>query len=157
MFIFTAKFDKKKAVAIVLAIAVIVVAIVLLAGHRDRSTDGDGDRIAATPITVKSESDIADYLRSLGWDVSAAPIEVQQVVIPREFTEVYEEYNELQKAQGYDLSDYQGHEATRYTYEVLNYPGEEGRVVADIIVADEEIIAGDIQSVELGGFMIALH
>lgn len=153
MFIFTAKFDKKKAVAIVLAIAVIVCAIVLFAGHRDRSTDGD----AAAPITVKSESDIADYLKSLGWDISAEPIEIQQIVIPRAFTEVYEEYNELQKTQGYDLSNYQGLEATRYTYEVLNYPGEEGRVVADIIVADEEIIAGDIQSVELGGFMVALH
>lgn len=153
MFIFSFKFDKKKAITIVLAVAVIVCAIILFAGHRDSSAGGT----SAAPVRIQSEADIVNYLESLGWEVSAEPIEVQQIVIPREFTDVYENYNALQKTQGYDLSNYRGLEAVRYTYEVLNYPGEEGKVVADIIVANEEIIAGDIQSVELGGFMVTLR
>ena len=37
------------------------------------------------------------------------------------FTGVYEEYKALQKNQGFDLTEYTGMEAIRYTYRVLNY------------------------------------
>ena len=43
----------------------------------------------------------------------------------------------------------------RYTYKILNYPGE-ADVVADIIVFRNQVIAGDVQSVALYGFMHGL-
>jgi len=46
-------------------------------------------------------------------------------------------------------------EAVRYTYKVLNYPNAEN-VVADIIVFRNEVIAADVQSTSLDGFMHGL-
>jgi hypothetical protein len=153
MFIFTAKFNKKKAVAAVLALAVILVAIILIAGSLGK--DNAKETASLTAVVKNNEQRVA-YLNSLGWEVEPEPIEEQAVVIPREFTSVYKDYNELQMSQGFDLSKYGGIEATRYTYKVLNYPNATGNVVADIIVYRSEVIAGDVQSNTLDGFMAGL-
>jgi hypothetical protein len=153
MFIFTAKFNKKKAVAAVLILAVILIAIILIAGTLGKDNSKE---TAALSAVVKNNEQRVAYLNSLGWEVEAEPIEEQAVVIPREFTTVYKDYNELQIAQGFDLTKYGGIEATRYTYKVLNYPNVSGNVVADIIVYRSEVIAGDVQSNSLDGFMVGL-
>ncbi len=52
----------------------------------------------------------------------------------------------MQLAQGFDLSDYGGIEATLLSYEITNYPNETDIVVADLIIYRNEVIAGDVQS-----------
>jgi len=151
VFIFSMKFDKKKAIAIILGIAVILCAIILLGGRRDTQ------ETSATTQRVNSHEDIEAYLESLGWKISDKPVDVQDILIPKEFSETYEEYNKLQKSQGFDLTEYCGIDAVRYTYEILNYPEGNGTIVADIIVAKDTIIAADIQSVKLDGFMHELR
>ncbi len=47
----------------------------------------------------------------------------------------------------------QGKTAKRWTYRVLNYPDAEGEVVANLLLCGNRIIACDISSTELGGFM----
>lgn len=154
MFIFTAKFNKKKALLAVLVLAAILIAVILIAGSADRSA---AKETAALSAVVKNNDQRVKYLNSLGWEVDKAPVEEQKVVIPREFPEVYKKYNELQLSQGFDLSKYGGIEATRYTYKVLNYPKATGNVVADIIIYRDEVIAGDVQSNALDGFMAGLE
>lgn len=154
MFIFTAKFDKKKAVIAVILLAVILIAIILVAAKRDNSPSSNA---AALSAIVKNNEQRIEYLNSLGWDVSEEPIEEETIVIPREFNDVYKEYNNLQISQGFDLSDFGGIEATRYTYKVFNYPDMEDNVVVDIIVYRNEIIAGDVQSIVINGFMQGLE
>lgn len=149
MFIFTAKFDKNKIIVAFLVLAVVIAAIVIL-------SSGSKDEVITTSVTVKSNDERIDFLESFGWKVSADPIEEQSVIIPKTFSEVYNDYNELQTSQGFDLTEFAGLEATRYTYEVLNYPGADSKVVADIIVYRNKVIAGDIQSVSLSGFMSGL-
>lgn len=70
-----------------------------------------------------------------------------------EFDETFESYNELQKLQGMDLSRYKGQRAKRYTYTVLNYPGQEEGVQANVLVLNDTIIGGDVSSVAIDGFM----
>ena len=95
MFIFTAKFSRARAVITVLLLAVVVCCVILLAGARhDARTAGQFDAV------VKNNAQRVEYLQSLGWDVGAEPLEEQSVIIPREFSQVYEDYNSLQKAQG---------------------------------------------------------
>jgi len=156
MFIFTAKFNKRKAVLAVLLLAAVLIAIVLIAGSISRSKSLKAKEASALSAVVKTNEQRVKYLNSLGWDVDVNPIEEQKVVIPRKFTDVYERYNEIQKAQGFDLSKFGGVEARRYTYKVLNYPDYKGNVVADIIVYRNEIIAGDVQSNAFDGFMVGL-
>lgn len=148
MFIFTAKLNKKRAIIGILLFAVLICAIILVAGIRS-AVSTEADSLSAI---VKTNEQRVQYLNALGWEVEATPLEEQDILIPREFSGVYETYNDLQKQQGFDLSDYCGMEATRYTYKVTNYGGEE-MVVADLIVCQDVVIAGDIQSTGLDGFM----
>ncbi len=154
MFIFTTKFDRKKAVAIVIALAAILIGIILIAGaiHRSNAQTVDGISV----VNIKTNEDRIAYLNALGWEVSSEPIEEQDIVIPKEFDGVYADYIKLQNEQGFTIADYCGMEAKRYTYQVLNYPDKPDGIVADIIVYRSTVIAGDIQSVALDGFMEAL-
>lgn len=156
MFIFTTKFNKKKAVIAVLVLAVILIAIILIAARAD-SANSDSKETAALSAVVKNNNQRVNYLSSLGWEVDKSVLEEQKVVIPRDFSDVYKKYNEIQIAQGFDLQKFGGIEATRYTYKVLNYPDCDTNVVADIIVYRNEVIAGDVQSNALDGFMVGLR
>ena len=153
MFIITAKFSKKKALLIVLAIAVALTTIILLAGRRDQHNLENPD---AQNREVHTEQDIIAYLEHLGWQAAPQPLEVQEIIIPREFDHVFEAYNQMQISTGFDLSDYKGMPALRYTYEILNHPDQPQGVVADILIVNNRIIGGDIQSIHLDGFIHGL-
>ncbi len=151
MFIFTTKVNRKKLLTgTVFILAVIIIAVIITAAAKGQRQE------ASLTSVVKTNEERAEYLRSLGWEVSGEPIEEQVITIPSEFDDVYKEYNDLQLSQGFDLTKYAGLEAKRYTYEVTNYPGTADRVVADIIVYRNRIIAGDVQSAALDGFMTGL-
>lgn len=150
MFVFTAKLNRRRAVIALAALAAVLCAVILLAGKRGEARAGSLSSPAGT-----NEQRVA-LLTELGWQVSPEPVEEQTVVIPREFSPIYEEYNALQQAQGFDLKKYAGLEATRYTYEVRNYPDCEDRVYADMVVYRGKLIAGDVQSSALDGFMRGL-
>ena len=152
MFIFTTKFNKKKAVIALLVLAAVLVAIILIAGHGGKKNKESGSFSAV----VNSADERVRYLASLGWEVLAEPIDTQPVVIPKEFSDTYAAYSKLQEEQGFDLTKYSGLEVTRYTYQVLNYPNCTDSVVADILVYRDKIIGGDIQSTALDGFMSTL-
>jgi len=147
MFIVTAKLNKKKALLIVLAISLVLGAIILIAGRRDQEN---------VQLKVESEIDILAHLEALGWDVVPEALEIQAVLIPREFSEIFEAYNKMQQEAGFDLRDYKGREAVRYTYRVLNHPEQAEGVILDVLVSDGRIIGGDVQSIHHNGFLHGL-
>jgi hypothetical protein len=153
MIVFSAKFNKKRAVVAVLVLAAVLLAVILTAARANRVVS---EAAPQTSSVVKDNAARVKYLNAQGWEVESEPLEEQTVVIPREFSSVYEEYNKIQLAQGFDLKKYGGIEAVRYTYRVTNYPDAGASAVADIIVFRDEVIAGDVQSNALDGFMIGL-
>jgi hypothetical protein len=152
LFIYTAKFSKKRAVIAVLILGIVLTSVILLVGSRH----GDSVETSALSAVVRTNEDRVAYLEGFGWKVNAEPIETQNVIIPKTFDGVYETYNALQIQQGFDLSAYGGMEATRYTYQITNYPNSSDQVVADIVVYRNRVIAGDVQSTALDGFMDGL-
>ena len=96
-----------------------------------------------------------DFLISRGWSVSEHAPEVSELTVPETFNEVYNAYNELQKAQGYDLTPYRGRRITKYLFHIENYPGRPGdaSIRAAVLISDGEIVGGDICSVRPDGFM----
>ena len=112
--------------------------------------------IAFAFLSFYQKSPGAELIRSFGWEINTTPIESASLVIPEIFDEIYEDYNLLQTEAGLDLEQYKGRPAVRYTYEVLNYPDNEANVRANVIVVDGKGVAGDICTVEIGGFMHAL-
>ena len=150
MFVLTLKWNKKIALLVVAAIAIVLCAIIFSIGS------GDGSSSPSISSKVKTNEDRVKFLQSLGWDVDDMPISEKNVVIPKDFSEIYDTYNQLQLDQGYDLSQYRGLEATIYTYTVTNYTGYTGNVVADLYVMNYEVIGGDIHSLAIDGFMHGL-
>ena len=148
MFVVTMKWNKKTALIVILSVAALLCALILLS-RRDQPMQGAEQKLGGN-------DDREAYLESLGWQVDNEPVGEKQVVIPREFSAVYEEYNRLQLAQGYDLSQYCGMQATIFTYAIHNYEGYVGNVVADLYIHEDVLIGGDIHSLALDGFMHGL-
>lgn len=106
--------------------------------------------------TVSKENDIVDFLTKNGICTAGSGAR-KEIVIPEEFGDVYENYNELQKAQGFDLHSYSSREAEVYTYDVVSVGGEHREnTEAHIIVCDGKIIGCDISSPAIGGEMEAV-
>ncbi|MGN1422244.1 MAG: DUF4830 domain-containing protein [Oscillospiraceae bacterium] len=94
------------------------------------------------------------YINSFGWDAGLTHTDVKEVRIPVRFDEAYEQYNALQKEQGFDLRKYRACSVKQYTYSI----GEDSAVpiYAHLLVLDGEIIGADISSAEADGFVTVL-
>jgi len=147
MMVITAKVKKRNIAIIVAAIAAILLLLFLPGKAKSKST--------AATATVKAETNEQRmaFLESFGWATDASPIETQEVRIPGEPNEVFDRYNELQKTQGYNLSEYAGKTVKRYVYRVTNHPDTDGNYQATILIYKGKIIGGDIASTDAGGKM----
>lgn len=104
-------------------------------------------------LCAKNSEERIGFLSQFGWEVQVEPIEVSEITIPSKFNDTYENYNNIQKEQGLDLSKYKNKTCIKYTYQVLNYKNAPGGIRANILVLNNKVIGGDICSVELNGFM----
>lgn len=144
MLVMTTKVNKKK-IAIIFGavVAFIVMLVIILSSRQAVSTGAD--------MTVSSNDDRVQFLASFGWEVVTSPAETSQVRIPAESSEVFERYNTLQKAMGYDLAPYAGKTVMRYVYTVKNFPGATEPVYATILICDNRVIGGDITDTSANG------
>ena len=92
------------------------------------------------------------YLAANGWEADAATETEQTVILPRVFTGIFADYNALQRQQGFDLEPYAGLSVTVYNYRITNYDSAD-TVFATLYFYKNRIIAGDIHSTALDGFM----
>ena len=151
MFVLTLKWNKKTAVLVIAAAAVLLIALVLLFGRASEMQPAP-----ETGVQLSSTERRVAYLAALGWTADPASETEQPILIPKEFSEIYEKYNELQLRQGFDLREYRGMDAMLYTYSVTNHPCGEP-VIAQLIVFGGEAIGGDVHSTALDGFMHGLR
>ena len=137
---------RKLARALVLGGALLLLALVLV-----------GRVIASPPGTHAGDAaERIAFLASCGWEADAGSEQSQIIHIPETFPPVYEDYNDLQLSQGYDLRDYAGRDCELYTYTVTNWPDETQTVLANLYVFRGRIIGGDVHSTNLDGFMVGL-
>ena len=142
MMMMTAKVNIKKVLIALIAAAALIIALISLAGGR--SSD-------AAVTTMSDNDNRVQFLQSQGWQVTTSPKEASQVRIPQEQSPVYSRYNDLQKSQGYDLSQYAGKTVMRYVYEINNYPDAEQPVYATLLVYKNQIIGGDVTNTAAKG------
>lgn len=96
-----------------------------------------------------------NYLNSINCKVQEEIISQKEIVIPDEFSDVYERYNGLQLEAGFNLVPFKGAAATLYTYKVSEYKNIKNAYV-NLIVCNSKIIGGDIFTTELNGQMLPL-
>lgn len=98
---------------------------------------------------------ITAFISDCGYNVSS-PV-IKEITIPSVFSDVYENYNEVQKKQGFDLKHHRGKNAVSYTFNVIGYVDADGNIDPDvqihILVCEGKIVAADIASTKLDGFM----
>ena len=105
-----------------------------------------------------SNEDRLYYLADIGYTAEEIPTTEQIITLPTEFPPVLEQYNTLQLQQGFDLKQYKGKQVEMYVYKLLNYPAapDSGDVYACLYIFKGTVIAGDIHSASMTGFMTAL-
>ena len=169
MFVYSLKASTLKFFAVVcVALAALVALIAFVPAYTGASTaTGNGGSVQSGTVDggqntsamvyrydkVKSADDAAEFLTQFGWTVDAGSVETANVTIPSEFDKIFAGYNEMQKAQGLDLSKYKRKSVTRYTFTVTNYKDYDGTVYANVLVYRNRVIGGDICSADVSGFI----
>lgn len=122
------KVTAKKTIMFLVAVAVAIVSMVV-AVRFSRNETG----ITDFGNDFSNQTTRISYLNLCGLD---AENEVQKdIKIPCEFSQVYQKYNEIQKQQGFDLSDYRGKSVRLFRYTA-------GDFTAELIVDEDDLIAG---------------
>ncbi len=153
MFVFTTRLTRKKLAGMIVAAGAVLVLIIALIASRGSAQAG---KELGAVKNIKSNADRVAYLQKLGWTVAEEPLVTEEVLIPVEWNDVFEDYNDMQRDQGFDLESYKGKRVTRVAYSVANHPSGKDNVQANLLCYKNTIIAGDVQSPSLDGFMHGL-
>ena len=99
-----------------------------------------------------------DLIHSYGWEVDDTPEEIVRLTIPKTFDSVFAAYNATVSSSGFDLTPYQGINASRYTYRVLNHKdSKSGLIRIHVFVSKSGIVAADICSLAPDGFLLPIN
>lgn len=112
----------------------VVICLVALRGRVADTMEYGGERVS---LRAEDEADVERFLTSCGY----SPIEFlfqTEVTVPKNWNEVYTEYNELQRQQGFDLVPYKGKPAVEYEYFV------DDTLNATVLVSENRIIAAHV-------------
>ena len=158
---FMVSFKLKKKRLLIVAAALIVGVMAVVSAGQTLGTDAvvtasDATTQPERPSRVRNNDQRLAYIASFGWEVEPEPVEITEIIIPREFDALYEEYNAMQMQLGYDLSRHAGRRGKRFTYVVTNYPGQDQDVRLNLLVRDNRVIGGDVYSTGAKSFMHGL-
>ena len=155
MLIVTAKLPRRA-----LALGGLLAAVLLCTGTLlptfSPALPAGAEKNAPSPAKVRTNADRVAYLGEYGWEVSPEPISTEELLIPAEMGENYQEYLQPQQAQGFDLTQYAGKRVKRYTYEIYNYPSGEAGVQANLLIHRNTVVGGEVLSPKLNGFLHGL-
>ncbi len=157
MFIWSIRASTLKFFAAVAASACALCLLVVLIPAPSGQAQEDSERTDTTlNYTVKTKEERISFLSDFGLSVDGASESENEMTLPMEFDSVFAGYNEIQRAQGMDLSPYKGKSITCYTYTVTNYEGYSGKVLATLLVYRDTVIGGDVCSESSDGFVTGL-
>lgn len=159
MFIVTTKFSGRKLLCVAVALAAValgvhvagqmagdVAALSVLGGSEAEQTSQQEN----VSTKVLDNEDRVNYLAACGWIADADSGTMQEVIIPSDFDETYQQYAQMQEQQGFHLEKYRGKKVKLATYPVVNT--QEGvELEANLLIYRHRVIAGDITSLSEGG------
>ena len=105
---------------------------------------------SSTASKVLTNEDRILAISELGYDVVDEVVEVKDILIPENFNDTYEKYNQIQIKGGFNLKNYSGEKATLYKYLLRDTHDTE---YVNLIIHEGIIIGGDVSSTRLNGEM----
>ena len=154
MFVFSLKASKLKYLLSAVLCAAAAVFVITLMPDTEHSVSVNGtvseykDSRKIRFDDIDDKEDVIEFAESLGYCVDGNKAEVVEVKLPSKADAVLEEYNNLQKSQGFNLMKYKNKNVVRYTFPVTKLPDEqslpEDTVLLTIIVCKDKVIGGDL-------------
>jgi len=141
-----AKSSRKRALLILLAAAALIFLFIM----------GRALFMPGTEFDLSTLEGRQAYLNSLGWEIDPESEAFRTVVVPDKLEGIMAQYNRMQQANGYDLSLHLGESCSQYSYDLKNYSDSEGGVIVTLYIQDGQLIAADIHSTAVNGFMHGL-
>lgn len=149
MFVFNFKVaDSKKVFAIfaVASVAVAIICIICMISVQNSLPDtATCDELGCYSLKCDKDDEQCTFLEQFG----LLPVKIAdncEVVIPTEFNQTYEKYNELQKKIGLDLEKFKGTSAQKITYELKNSKTK----FAVLLIYKGKVIGGHLTNGEYG-------
>ena len=153
MFIYSMRASTIKFFGVVCVSLVVLITLIAFVPTYAVDSQETGISVSYNYEKIKSNEDRINFLKQFGWEVESEPCAEKEVLIPEEFDKIFAGYNEIQRKQGLDLSDFKKKNVMRYTYVITNYPDYYGTVYANILVYRNNVIGGDVCSADVGGFV----
>lgn len=104
-------------------------------------------------VVCTNEEELRAYIGS--FELELGECRVDNVTIPYEFNDVYNNYNDIQLKQGFNLAEYKGQTVERYTFSVLNHTDGQD-VFAEVLIHNQTVIGADVYSTAIEGFISPL-
>ncbi len=101
-------------------------------------------------VTADFEELRGNFLAQLGVEEITPPTSCNDIVIPYEFNKIYQDYNNIQKYAGFDLTLYKGQTAQLFTYNYKNY-------FIHLILIKGKIVGGDFTENLYDGKVLPLN
>lgn len=95
-------------------------------------------------LKVSDREETESFFSQFGLNVDFSGCIEREIIIPEEFDSVYEEYNNLQKSQGLDLSKYKGQKAQQRIYPIITDNRREYYAV--LIVIKDKVVGGHLNT-----------
>lgn len=155
MFIVTAKLSGRKLLCGAAALAAVLLGVNVaaqMAGDVTALSAVTGSAAEQTEVSTKvtNNEERVNYLAACGWTVDPDSCTVQDVIVPSDFDETYQNYAQMQAQQGFDLEKYRGKQVKLATYTVENT--QDGvELEANLLIYRNRVIAGDITALSDGG------
>ena len=96
---------------------------------------------------INTNADRVAFIEGRGIKVNPEAKIEESFAVPDSFDRIIAGYNEIQKSQGLDLSDYKGKRVTHYAYEATDYEYD-GTVYVNIYIHKNRIIACDVSAMD---------
>ena len=121
----------------------IIVTICLLASRAKtpRSVDIGGKNYS---LRAEDDAVIAAFCEACGYP-DCQQISDREITVPKHWNETYLQYNELQKAQGFDLTPFKGKSAREFVFAVSD------NTYLTLLISEKSIIAAHICDSDGGG------
>ncbi len=154
MFIMSLKLSKKlKKILLFAALGLIASSTIILNIHNNLNKTTIAQKQNPISLNGRTNQDRINFFKQYGWQPSLEPCEISDVIIPKKFDDVFEKYNIIQKKQNMNLNKYKGKMVKHYSYEITNYPNCPENIRGNLLIYEGQIIAVDICSIELNGFI----
>ncbi len=156
MFVFSITSKKIKVISVLCAVIAAGLGVLSYVFYKCAQQPISNDKLELTVNnSAEDMAGILKFISNYGYSVLNEPDEIKEIVIPYEFNDVYLNYNEIQKSQGYDLTEYAGKCVKQWTFTVTDYPDFENTeyIKINILIYQGQVIGGDVCSVKSDGFM----